>query len=133
VILMNHQFVYKDSKYGFTLHFPRWWKKYMIIKRKTRLVDAEYAVFFFFKYKGKVYEEVLSLQVFRMTLKEWRSKGYEDSPITLLTERNGYIYAYTVPGELPDDFLNKSKSDYDYRKYGRPIRLLKRMVNDDVP
>jgi len=73
------------------------------------------------------------LQVFRMTRKQWRNNGYEDSPFILLAERNGLIYAYTVPEELPDDFLDTSKQDYDYRKYGRPIRLLKRMVNKNVP
>ncbi len=124
---------YKDLKYGFSLRFPRWWKKFIIVKRQKRLIGAEYGVSFLFKYKGKVYEEVLSLLVFRMTRKKWRDKGYEDSPINFLAERNGLIYAYTVPEELPDDFLKKSKQDYDYRKYGRPICLLKRMVNKDVP
>ncbi|TCZ73242.1 hypothetical protein E0485_21340 [Paenibacillus albiflavus] len=124
---------YKDSKYGFSLQLPRWWKRFIIVKRKKQLIDAEYGVFFIFKYKGKVYEEVLSLLVFRMTRKQWRNKGYDDSPIIFLAERNGLIYAYTVPEELPEDFLNKSKQDYDYRRYGRPIRLLKRMVNEDVP
>ncbi|MNN88735.1 hypothetical protein D3C81_2064600 [compost metagenome] len=68
-----------------------------------------------------------------MTLKQWHDEGYDESPILLLAQQRGRIFAYTVPGELPDEFLNKSKDDYDYRKYGRPIRLLKRMVNDDVP
>lgn len=124
---------YKDPKYCFSLRLPCWWKRFIVVKRKKRLNGAEYGVFFLFKYKGKVYEEVLSLLVFRMTRKQWRKKGYDDFPITFLAERNGLIYAYTVPGELPDGFLNKSKQDYDYKKYGRPIRLLKRMVNDDVP
>ncbi|RKP52967.1 hypothetical protein D7Z26_14575 [Cohnella endophytica] len=124
---------YKDPKYGFSLRLPSWWKRFIVVKSNKRLIDAEYGVFFFFKYKGKVYEEVLSLLVFRMTRKQWRKKGYDDSPIIFLAERNGLIFAYTVPGELPADFLSKSKQDYDYKKYGRPIRLLKRMVNEDVP
>ncbi|WP_175532234.1 hypothetical protein [Paenibacillus sp. yr247] len=68
-----------------------------------------------------------------MTRKQWREKGYDDSPVVFLAERNGRIYAYTLPGELPSDFLDKSGQDYDYKKFGKPIRLLKRMVNEDVP
>ena len=124
---------YRDPRYGFTLKLPRWWKCYTAIKRSHRLEDAEYGVFFRFKYKGKIYDDALSLLVYKMTLKQWRDEGYDESPIIFLASQRGRIFAYTVPGELPDEFLNKSKDDYDYRKYGRPIRLLKRMVNKDVP
>lgn len=125
--------LYRDPRYGFTVKLPRWWKCYTSVKRSSRLQDAEYGVFFRFKYKGKIYDDALSLLVYKMTLKQWHDEGYDESPILLLAQQRGRIFAYTVPGELPDEFLNKSKDDYDYRKYGRPIRLLKRMVNDDVP
>ncbi len=95
--------------------------------------DAEYAVHFLFKYQGKTYGEALSLLVFRMTRKQWVELGYEDSPFFFLAERNGRIFAYTVPGELPSEFLNETLDDYDYVKYGRPIGLLVRMVEKDVP
>ncbi|WP_256757808.1 hypothetical protein [Cohnella sp. WQ 127256] len=70
--------------------------------------------------------------VFRMTRKQWL-KQYEDSPIIFIAERKGRIFAYVTPEELPSEFLNKSKQDYDYKKYGKPIRLLKRMVNINIP
>jgi hypothetical protein len=126
-------FQYRDPKYGFSLRLPCWWRNYIVIRRRTRLTDEEYGVFFLFKYKGKVYEDVLSILVFRMTRKQWRKQGYEDSPFVLLAERNGRIIAYLTPEELPEEFLDKTKMDYDYKKYGRQIRLLKRMVNEDVP
>ena len=125
--------MYRDPKYGFSVRLPRWWKCYNIIRRSNRLDDAEYGVFFLFKYKGKVYESALTLLVFRMTLKQWRARGYDESPIVRLAVRNGRIFAYAVPEELPEQFLDKTGYDYDYKKYGRPIRLLSRMVNDDVP
>ncbi|WP_239616522.1 hypothetical protein [Cohnella mopanensis] len=103
-----------------------------MIRGRTKLQDAEYGAFFLFKYKGKLYEEALTVLVYRMTRKQWL-KLYEDSPVIFLAERNGRIYAYTVPEELPSDFLDKTGNDYDYKKYGKPIRLLKRMVNDDIP
>lgn len=126
-------FQYRNPKYGFSLRFPCWWKNYILIRKRTRLTDAEYGVFFLFKYKGKVYEDVLSIQVFRMTRKQWRKEGYEESPFILLAERNGRIFAYLTPEELPGEFLDNTKMDYDYKKYGKQIRLLKRMVNVDVP
>lgn len=125
--------MYRDPKYGFRIRLPRWWKCYPIIRRSSRLGDADYGVFFLFKYKGKVYESALTLLVYRMTLKQWRDKGYDDSPIVRMAVRNGRIYAYAVPEELPEQFLDKTGYDYDYKKYGRPIRLLSRMVNDDAP
>lgn len=125
--------LYRDPAYGFTVQLPRWWKSYIVVKRMQRPIDAEYGVSFVFRYKGKVYDEVLTLLVYRMTRKQWRDKGYENSPIVFLAERSGLIYAYTLPEELPDAFLDPSKQNYDYKKYGRPIRLLKRMVNKDAP
>ncbi|WP_310832791.1 hypothetical protein [Paenibacillus pedocola] len=125
--------LYRDPRYGFTVKLPRWWRCYTSVKRSSRLKDAEYGVFFRFKYKGKIYEDALSLLVYKMSLKQWHDEGYAESPIIFLAYRQGRIFAYTVPEELPDEFLNPSKDDYDYRKYGKPIRLLKRMVNEDVP
>ncbi|KUP24667.1 hypothetical protein AWJ19_19975 [Paenibacillus sp. DMB5] len=126
-------YIYRDPRFGFTLKLPRSWKIYTTLERSNRLEDAEYGVFFRFKYKGKLYDDVLSLFVFKMTLKQWHDEGYDDSPYSFLAARGGRIYAYTVPEELPDEFLNKSGDDYDYKKYGREIHLLKRMVNDEVP
>ncbi|QMV39841.1 hypothetical protein [Cohnella cholangitidis] len=125
-------YLYRDPKFGFTLRLPQSWKTYTVVRRRTNLDDAEYGAFFLFKYQGKVYEDVLSILVFRMTKKEWLAI-YEDSPVIFLAERNGLVYAYTVPGELPSDFLDPTGNDYDYKKYGKQIRLLTRMVNDDVP
>ncbi|MFC5471132.1 hypothetical protein ACFPPD_20800 [Cohnella suwonensis] len=125
--------VYQDPKYGFSVKLPLWWKNYIVFERTTRVIDAKYGVFFLFKYKGKVYEEALSILVFRKTLKQWIKEGYDESPFVRLAARDGFIYAYALPGELPDEFLKKDKSDYDYKKYGIPIRLLKRMVNVDAP
>lgn len=126
--------LYQSPKYGFSIRLLRSWKCYTVVRSRTRrLEDAEYALDFLFKYKGKVYESALTLLVFRMTLKQWRAKGYDESPIVRLAVRKGLIYAYTVPEELPDEFLNAKGDDYDYARFGRPIRILSRMVNDDVP
>ena len=126
-------FIYRDPIYGFSLRIPSWWKPYIVVRRTTRTIDSEYGAFFLFKYKGKIYTDVLSLLVFRKSLKQWQDEGFDESPIIRLAVRNRRIFAYATPGELPHDFLNDTEMDYDYVKYGIPIRLLKRMVNDDVP
>ncbi|CQR51695.1 hypothetical protein [Paenibacillus riograndensis] len=126
--------LYRNSKYGFSIRLPRRWKCYTVIRRSSRrLDDAEYAVYFLFKYKGKIYESALTLLVYRMTLKKWIEEGYDESPIIRMAVRNGRIYAYALPSELPEEFLNARGDDYDYKRYGRPIRILSSMVNDDVP
>lgn len=126
-------YIYRDPLYGFALKLPVSWRRYTTVERSRRLEDAEYGVFFRFKYKGKVYDDVLSVLVYKMTLQQWHDEGYDESPIQLLAARGGRIFAYTVPGELPEEFLSKAGDDYDYKKFGREIALLKRMVNDEVP
>ncbi|WP_249898178.1 hypothetical protein [Paenibacillus sp. PK3_47] len=126
-------YLYRDPVYGFSITLPDSWKTYTVIKTSKKLADAEYGVFFLFKYKGKVYEDVLNLLVFKMTLEQWRNEGYDESPYIFLAERGGRIYAYTVPSELPGAFLDETGFDYDYEKYKKEIDLLQRMVNDEVP
>lgn len=126
-------YLYRDPVYGFSVKLPGSWKNYTVVRTSKKLDDADYGVLFLFKYKGKVYEDVLSLLVFKMTLKQWRDEGYDESPYIFLAERGGRIYAYSVPGELPGEFLDETGFDYDYQKYEKEIALLRRMVNDDVP
>lgn len=124
---------YTDPKYGFALRIPNWWRPYLVVQRIGRSGEMAYGVQFLFKYKGKIYTDIITFSVYRMTPKQWRDKGYDESPLVLVAARNGRIFAYSTPGELPPEFLDSSGNDYDYQKYGRPIRLLKRMVNKDAP
>jgi len=129
----SHPLLYRDDNYGFTLTFPRWWKPYTVIKKTKTDTDTEYELHFRFKYKGKVYDDIFTLLVYPITKKEWIAQGYEDSPLTFLAESDGRVIAYITPEELPYAFVNPKTGDYNYKKYGNPIRLLKRMVNQDVP
>ncbi|NIK79246.1 hypothetical protein FHS15_004404 [Paenibacillus castaneae] len=133
VVIVDRFWTYVDPKYSFSLKLPRWWKPYIVVKRTNHPGDAQHAILFRFKYKGKVYQEVLGIYVFRMTLQQWRKKGYKDSPYVVLASRNGNTFAYLTPEELPSEFLDKTGNDFDYQKYGKQIRLIKRMVNDNVP
>ncbi|WP_248928767.1 hypothetical protein [Paenibacillus hamazuiensis] len=125
--------LYRDRKFGFTLKFPEYWRRYTVMSRKNDMLDAEYTVHFIFKYRGKTYGPVLSVIVFRMTRKEWVDQGYEDSPLRFIAEHDKHVFAYDTPEELPSEFIDKKTGDYDYVKYGKQIRLMKRMVNRDVP
>jgi hypothetical protein len=132
-LMRKISYVYRDARFGFRLKLPSRWRTHTVVHRSARLIDAEYGVFFLFKYKGKLFEDLFGLYVFRMTLKQWREQGYDESPFVFLTRRNGRIFAYLTLEELPHDFLNKSKDDYDYKKYGKEINLIRGMVNVDVP
>lgn len=124
---------YRDTRYGFTLRIPSWWRSYCVISKTRTDRDAEYELHFKFKYKGKVYEDIFTVLVYRITKKQWVEEGYEESPLVFMAEMDGRVFAYITPEELPYAFVNKKTGDYDYAKYGQAIRLLKRMVNDEVP
>ncbi|CAG7651085.1 hypothetical protein PAESOLCIP111_06243 [Paenibacillus solanacearum] len=132
-MVKRNQIVYRNERYGFTLRFPGWWRNYCVVSRAKLDRETEYEVHFRFKYRGQVYEDILALLIYRMTRKEWIDRGYEESPLGYLAEFDGRIIAYSAPEELPYAFVDSKTGDYNYKKYGAVIELLKRMVNQDVP
>ncbi|MCS7463262.1 hypothetical protein N0M98_24365 [Paenibacillus doosanensis] len=125
--------LYRDSRYGFTLSIPRWWSSYIVVRRDKGELNSEYGVHFRFKYKGKLYEDVMTVVVLPLTYKQWVEQGYEDSPLVFIAEHCGKVFAYYTPEELPDAFIDPKTQEYDFKKYAIPIKLLKRMVNEDAP
>ncbi|SDE30355.1 hypothetical protein SAMN02799630_05088 [Paenibacillus sp. UNCCL117] len=125
--------IYKNDKYGFILRFPSWWRRYCVISKRRKDPDSEYELHFRFKYKGKIYDDIFAILVYRMSKEEWVRRGYKDSPLTYLGAYDGRVFAALTPEELPYAFVDPKTGDYDYRKYGTAIGLLKRMVNRDVP
>jgi hypothetical protein len=117
---------YHYIAYGFEIAFPRWWNRYTSVG-KTTTSGQETTISFLFRYRGHVYEPVVTILIVTLSEKEWR-RQYEDSPFVFLGEQKGRSYAYVLPEELPETFLQPDKLDYDYKRYGRPIRLLKTMV-----
>ncbi|MBP1153827.1 MULTISPECIES: hypothetical protein [unclassified Paenibacillus] len=128
-----NQFVYRNDRYGFTLRFPSWWRNYCVVGARKQDRDTEYELHFRFKYKGKLYEDIFTIMVYRMTREEWVKQGYIESPLAFIAEVEGRVFAYLTPGELPYTFYDSKAGDYDYKKYRAAIELLKRMVNQDVP
>ncbi|TVY08440.1 hypothetical protein [Paenibacillus cremeus] len=124
---------YRNEKYGFTLRFPGWWRNYCTVNRAKQDRETEYEVHFKFKYKGKIYEDLFAVLVYRMTKEEWVDQGYEDSPVTFIAEYESRVFGYITPEELPYAFYDDRTGDYNYKAYGTAIELLKRMVNQDVP
>jgi hypothetical protein len=119
--------MYCNRRFRFAFKFPRWWRKYVTTDR-PRLYKGEIYLRFLFRYKGKVYEPVFTIIISPFGAKEWR-KRYKDSPLTFLGESRGFSYSYILPEELPDAFLKPDGSDYDYKRFGKPIRLNKKIVN----
>jgi hypothetical protein len=124
--------VYRDKKYGFSLRLPKWWKPYLIIRGGGRNTGADYALHFLFHYKEKTYGDVLTILVYRMSMRKWK-RLFDDSPLAPIAEQRGRVYAYSIPEELPYAFVDPETGEYDEEKYGEPIRLMKTMVNQDVP
>ncbi|AEI45873.1 hypothetical protein [Paenibacillus mucilaginosus] len=127
------ELVYRSSRYGFTLRLPAWWRSFCVVSRSKRDRETEYEAHFQFKYKGKIYDDIFTLLVYRMTRRQWKARGYDESPLIFVAEHDGRIFAALTPGELPHAFYDPKTDDYNYKKYGSAISLLKRMVNSDVP
>jgi hypothetical protein len=117
---------YFNVSYGFEIAFPRWWDRYIAIG-KTSFNGPETTISFRFRFRGHLYDPVVTILIVPMNEKTWREQ-YGDSPFVFLGEREGKSYAYVLPEELPEEFLRPDKLDYDYKRYRRPIKLLKTMV-----
>jgi hypothetical protein len=129
---LSRHWIYKNQLYRFTLRLPAWFKTYTVIRTRRQSTDSVYQVHFKFKYRRKIYDNTFVILVYNKSRLAWQ-KEYADSPLTYIGERSGLSFAYLTPGELPHAFVDPATGEYDTRKYGRPIRLLKRMVNEEVP
>ncbi len=125
--------VYKNDKYGFTLRFPTRWRTHCVVSRRKRVAETEYELHFKFRYNRKIYDNVLSILVYRMTEEQWYEQGYSESPLSLLGVSNGRLFACQTPEELPSEFVDPKTGEYNYKRYGAAIKLLRQMVNKDVP
>ncbi|MCZ8515691.1 hypothetical protein O9H85_25425 [Paenibacillus filicis] len=124
--------VYRSTRYGFTLQIPGWWRPYICTSGIGRSRETEAEYHFRFKYKGRAYDDVFALLVFRLSRREWL-ESYGDSPYVYISEQDGRVFAYVTPEELPEAFIDKKTGEYDFKRFGTAIALLKRMVNRDVP
>lgn len=119
--------VYRNKKFGFAIVFPRWWKSYIAVNRKPYGSPEETFISFRFRYKGKVYEPVFTIDISNLTGNAWK-RQFNDTPVIFLSQHEGLTYGYILPGEVPDAFLRPDQQDYDYVRYGRQIRILKKLV-----
>ncbi|MFC0216193.1 hypothetical protein ACFFK0_27735 [Paenibacillus chartarius] len=118
---------YRNVAYSFSITFPRWWDSYTVVDKTTCSDEPETTISFRFRYRGRVYDPIVTLIITPFNTAEWHH-AYADSPLVYLGEHEGRTYAYILPEELPDAFLRSDKQDYDYQRYGRQIKLLKAMV-----
>lgn len=119
--------VYRNRNYGFAIVFPRWWKPYTVVNRKAYSGPNETVLSFLYRYRGKVYEPIFSVHISELKGSAWK-KVFGDSPVTFLGQHGEFTYGYSLPGELPSAFLTSDQQEYDYVSYGRPIRILKKLV-----
>jgi hypothetical protein len=115
-------------KYQFAITFPRLWGPYTIFCQKVKLDQSkESFIYFLFRYKGKVYDPIFTIDVSPLIGKAWRNY-FQDTPVQFITQHKGRTFGYILAEELPSAFLKPDKSDYDYVQYGRQIHILKRLV-----
>jgi hypothetical protein len=125
--LMTKQIRYSNLKNHFTILFPCWWRKYTVVSRTVTTKGEKY-ISFVFRYCRTKYGPIFTIIISPFGEKVWR-KRYKNSPLIFLGEFKKHTYSYILPGELPEEFLKPDKSDYDYKRFGKQIRLLVKMVN----
>lgn len=124
--------LYRNPTYGFTFRIPTWWRPYLTVRSGGKDSGAEYALYLLFRYKGTLYGEVLTILAYRMSMRRWK-RLYADSPLVPVAERAGRVFAAVTPEELPYAFMDPETGEYDEKRYGEPIRLMRTMVNEDMP
>jgi hypothetical protein len=117
---------YVNRRFRFSILFPRRWRNHIVVSCPV-MSKGEVYIRFIFRYGGILYEPIFTIIISPFGRKEWRRR-YTDSPLEWLGTFRGKSYSYLLPEELPDAFLKPDHSDYDYKKHGKPIRLLIRMV-----
>jgi hypothetical protein len=125
--LMTKPIRYSNLKYHFTILFPWWWSKNTVVSHSVTTKGEKY-ISFVFRNGRTTYEPIFTIIISPFGEKVWR-KLYTDSPLVFLGEFKKLTYGYILPGELPEIFLKPDKSDYDYKRFGKQIRLLVKMVN----
>jgi hypothetical protein len=128
----SRSFMYRNHPYRFILRLPRWMRAYTTVRIRRQPQEPKYQVHFKFKYRHKIYDDIFAILVFNKSQTEWQ-KEYDDSPLAYICSRGNRTFAGLTPEELPYAFVDPKTGNYDYRRYGRPIKLLKRMVNQEVP
>jgi hypothetical protein len=109
--------------------FPGLWGQHVVFCQKVNFEGPkESFIYFLFRDKGKVYDPIFTIDASPLVGKAWRNY-FQDSPVQFISRHKGRTYGYILPEELPSAFLNPDKNDYDYVKYGRQIRILKKLVS----
>lgn len=119
--------IYRNDTYGFTLAFSRWWKPYLSVDDKIYGSPQEASLTFRFRYGRNLYGPVFTLIISNLTGQAWK-RYFADSPVVYLCRHNGLTFGYLLPGELPSGFLRPDRLSYDYARYRRPIRILRKLV-----
>jgi hypothetical protein len=120
-------YLYTNLKHQFSITFPQWWRRYILIVCPA-FQNNEVFIKFMFRYAGKNYDPIFTIIISPFGKKEWQSR-YEESPLAFIGEYKRHSYSYFLPEELPYTFLKPDKSDYDYKRFGNQIRRIKKMVN----
>lgn len=115
--------LYRNEEYEFTLQLPTSWKGKYVVEQIDGSNDIEKIIRF--KYKDEN-AELFSILILKLTKEEW-NRDYAGGFIDFVGEKNGKIFASSVPTQIPRE-LEQNKKE----KIHALIDVTK-MVNADVP
>lgn len=114
---------YFNNEYGFTLNLPASWKGKYVVKKGNWDSQAE-AIYDFNYPEGET--NLFSVLVLNISKEEW-DRDYASGLWGYLGEKDGKVFAYAIPSELPNEWQQDKQS-----KVTGLIDITK-MVNIDVP
>jgi len=114
---------YRNEEYGFTLRIPESWNgKYTV--EQTNLNAGE-ETSFVFKYKEENVD-LFWIVILDISKEEW-NRDFAGGLMEYLDEKDGKIYAYMTPTELP------SQLSQDKKEKIHALIDVTQMMNQDVP
>lgn len=114
---------YRNEEYGFSLRLPESWEGKYEVERKD--LGQEEETIFVFTYKPEKVE-LFSVTVLNISKEKWNNE-YAGGLLEYMGEKDGRIFAYSIPTEISDQLAGNKKEKL------HALVDVTHMVNVDVP
>lgn len=115
---------YRNEEYGFSLRLPESWEGKYEVERRDLGQEEEEATYVFTYKPEKV--ELFSVKILKISKEKWNNE-YAGGLLEYMGEKDGRIFAYSIPTEISDRLAGNKKEKL------HALVDVTQMVNVDVP